>query len=318
LALRLGELGSPAPLEQQRQVVEGVRPTVGLVRTTFRCNQDCGVCWQDRSWRGVEAAQIERWVEDLRAAGAESLIVSGGEPTLEHGLCALVERARQIGFRSVTLETNAIVLRSAGLAARLRDAGLTAAFVSLHSGEPHLSDAITRAPGTHAHTVRGIEALLAAGVSVGLNAVVADVALGSIGALPAFLARTFGASATPTLTLSYPVAPFDRSLLRTVLPEPTALRRALTQAVAEAAAVGVELRGLDGPCGPPLCAFVSDAGGPRRQPVPEPVGFRQHLPACAPCAVRVACFGVSRAAVDLYGESCVRPIGRELPETEGA
>jgi hypothetical protein len=120
------------------------------------------------------------------------------------------------------------------------------------------------------------------------------------------------------LTLSYPVAPFDRALLGAVLPKPTRLRDVLGTTVERALAAGVELRGLDGPCGPPLCAFAADPRVTRCEPVPGRVGFRRHLPACARCAVRAACFGVSDAAIELYGESCVQPLGLDPHDREGA
>ena len=308
VARQLCALPPEAPRAQQRQLVEGVQPRVGLVRGTFRCNQDCVMCWQDRRWPSVDAAQLGGWLEDLRAAGAESLIVSGGEPTLDPGLPAMLARARALGFGAVTLETNAVLAGRDGLGSRLRDAGLTAALVSLHSGEPAVSDALTRAPGTHGATLRGVEALLAAGLQVGLNAVLTGTALATLVELPRFVARSFGRSLALGLTLSYPVAPFARARLREVLPEPTRLRALLAQTIEQACAEGLALRGLDGPCGPPLCAFAADRRVTAGKVVPAPVGFRRHASACARCAVRAACFGVSDDTLALFGEGCVLPV----------
>ena len=33
-----------------RQLVAGLDHAEGLIRTGFLCNQDCGICWQDRAW----------------------------------------------------------------------------------------------------------------------------------------------------------------------------------------------------------------------------------------------------------------------------
>jgi uncharacterized radical SAM superfamily Fe-S cluster-containing enzyme len=317
LAQRLGALPVPAPRQHQRQLVAGLRSCVGLVRSTFRCNQDCDMCWQDRRWAGADAAQLALWLEDLRRAGAEGLILSGGEPTLEPGLPRLVAHARELGFTQVTLETNAVTLARDGLAARLRDAGLTAGFVSFHSGDARVSDALTRAPGTHVQTLRGVEALLAAGLAVGVNAVLAGEALGTLPALPRYLARAFGSALRLGLTLSYPVAPFDRRLLRQILPEPAQLRAALARTIEQAASEALSLRGLDGPCGPPLCAFDADPRVTARRPLLEALGSRRYVAACARCALRAACFGVSRAALEAFGEAAVLPFGVDGPEQPG-
>ena len=165
------------PLSYLRQMIEGVSPPRGLVRTGFGCNQDCGVCWQGRSWGGADAAQVRTWIEDLARAGAQGLTISGGEPTLDPALDAHVRHAKALGVREVVIETNAILCARPGRAAALVEAGLDGAFVSLHSPDPLVSDRITSAPGTHARTVRGIEALrdarrvdeAGAGVPLGLD-----------------------------------------------------------------------------------------------------------------------------------------------------
>ncbi len=310
-ARELARLPVAVPLEFFRQIVAGVEPAEGLVRTGFACNQNCGMCWQSRDWPAHGRAQVMRWIEDLSRAGARSLIISGGEPTLDPDLPTYVSTARELGFDSVTLETNAILLARSDRAGQLAAAGLTHAFVSLHSGDAAVSDAITRAPGTHARTLQGIRALLDAGVAVLINAVMTAQGLEALGELPDFLHAEFGAHPLlRSLMLSYPTEPYDPALLTTVVPDPSRLRRALRAALDSAAARGVVVRGLDGPCGPPLCAFDADERFTSRQPVRSPVDFRRHVPACEACEVRPSCFGVRNMDVQQFGEACVRPIGQ--------
>lgn len=308
-AKELLKLPVAIPLGFFRQLVAGVDPPQGLVRVGFGCNQDCGMCWQGRDWGRYGGDQVVRWIEDLRAAGAQALILSGGEPTLDPELLRYVRRAREIGFPSVTLETNAIQMAKDGYAAKLFEAGVTTAFVSLHSGDAAISDAITRAPGTHARTVKGTQALLDAGIQVVLNAVMTAEGIDQLGALPDFIHTAFGRHKhLSSLMISYPTEPFDRSLMASTVPEPTRLRAALAQAIDRAFALGVPVRGLDGPCGPPLCAFGADPRVTSLRPVPGPVEFRLHPPACDRCAVKPACFGVRHVDVQSFGDACVRPI----------
>lgn len=300
------------PMHFFRQLVPGLREPGGLIRTGFRCNQDCGICWQSRDWGGFDAAHILGWIEDLAGAGVRSLIISGGEPTLDPKLEQYLRHARALGVTAITLETNAIQCARNDLAARLRDAGLTTAFVSLHSADAAVSDAITRAPGTHVRTVQGVHALLDAGVTVKLNAVMTGEGLAHLAGLPDFIHREFGrhGNLLKKLMLSYPTDPFDQALIPEIVPEPGALRVALRETLERAFALGIVPEGLDGPCGPPLCAFGADPRVTSLAPIPEALPFRQYLAGCAGCAVRDACFGCRTADVSLYGDACAEPIAR--------
>lgn len=309
LVTELRESPARLPLEFLRQLVGGVSPKQGLVRTGFRCNQDCGFCWQGRTWATFDAEQIVTWIEDLREQGAERLIVSGGEPTLDRELFRYLERATALGMR-VTLETNAMRMAQTGFVERLEHAapGFDA-FVSFHSADADVSDRATRAPGTHAKTVRGVKALLAAGVRVKLNAVITAQTIDALPSLPDFIRAEFAAAPSfRGLMLSLPQTPFDESLDRELRASPESIHAALGRVIARAAEHGIALDGLDGPCGPPLCAFDADRRVTALTPVPHAVDFRGYLPACDGCSVRAACFGVHRSDLDVFGERCARPL----------
>lgn len=296
------------PLAFYRQLVPGTDGQA-LVRTGFNCNQDCGICWQDRTWGRYGAEQVLIWIEDLRRAGACRLIISGGEPTLDARLADYIGYARDLGFEAVTLETNAIQFSKAPLATRLREAGLHDCFVSLHSGDAATSDAITRAPGTFARTIAGIHALLDAEVPVRLNCVMTGEGIEHLEGLPDFIASTFGAHPyLRGLMLSQPTDPFDPALLPAIAPQPRRLREVLAKVIDRAFALGVPVSGLDGPCGPPLCAFAADRRITALRPISESLDGRTYLPACASCGVRHACFGVRIADAKLYGDECVQPL----------
>ncbi|MEM7155590.1 MAG: radical SAM protein [Myxococcota bacterium] len=311
VAARLRRIPVGVRMEFHRQIVAGVEPRVGLVRLGYLCNQDCGMCWQSRDWGGFGAEQVRTWIEDLYAAGARALLISGGEPSLDAKLPEHLRFARGLGFSTITLETNAIRCSRGDYAQTLREAGLTDAFVSLHSSDPEVSDAITRAPGTHGRTVAGIQRLLAAGVAVKLNAVMTSAGLERLPELPDLIAREFGHRGISGLMLSYPTEPYEKQLLQDMLPEPHQLRSALRETVERAVAVGLELDGLDGPCGPALCAFGADPRVVSLRPIPGPLPrhFRVKLPSCDDCRVADACFGVRPEEHARYGDAVVEPLG---------
>ena len=110
------------------------------------------------------------------------------------------------------------------------------------------------------------------------------------------------------LMLSLPTDPFDRSLIPGIIPDPVKLRSILRPIIDRAFALGIVVKAIDGPCGPPLCAFGADRRITSLSPTPGQVEFRKHLPACERCVVKHACFGARTAQLELYGESCVEPI----------
>jgi hypothetical protein len=297
------------PLSHFRQLIEGIDPAAGLVRTGFRCNQDCGFCWQSREWPGYDAAQVRTWIEDLYALGARDLTISGGEPTLDKALVDHVRFARELGMRSIVIETNAIQIgKRPALATELRDAGLTRAFVSLHSGDAEASDVATRAPGTHARTVAGIRALLAAKVHVILNVVVLRDTVALLPELPGFVVRTFGRGGwLGGLSVSVPVLPFEYTLTPQILAEPEDVRAALGKTIDAAEQHGLLIFGIDGPCGPPLCAFGADRRVTDLSPK-GPVSFRTYVAECEGCQVRGSCHGVQPDEYKRFGARAVAAI----------
>lgn len=303
------KLPAGVPLSHFRQLIEGIDPPAGLVRTGFGCNQDCGFCWQSRDWPGYPASQVQTWIEDLYEQGARDLTISGGEPTLDRALIDHIQKARDLGMRSIVIETNAVMLgKRPSAAAELKAAGLTRAFVSLHSGDATISDEVTRAKGTHARTVAGIRALLDARVHVILNAVITRDTASELPSLPRFVRETFGRGGFfGGVSISVPVLPWEYALIPTVIAEPEAVRSALARTIEAASEEGVLLFGLDGPCGPPLCAFGADRRVTDLAPK-GPVSFRTHVAECQSCGVRGSCHGVQPDEYALFGSRAVLPL----------
>jgi MoaA/NifB/PqqE/SkfB family radical SAM enzyme len=195
----------------------------------------------------------------------------------------------------------------------LHDAGLDCALVSLHSPDAAVSDAETRAPGTHVRTVAGIRNLLYAGVQVILNVLMTPRTLPTLHAWPAFAASHFGGtSLLRQIIFSIPCKPFDTDLATEVVPDPYEVSAVLPGVIEEALRLGLPVNGLEMPCGPPMCAFGADARVATLAPLPGPIDFRTHVPACDPCAARPFCFGPRNEQIELFGDEWVVPI-RTLP-----
>lgn len=293
------------PITHFRQRVAGSRS--GLVRTGYRCNQDCSMCWQGRDWPGFPPEQIKTWIEDLRRAGCEHLLVSGGEPLIDRHIFEYLEFAAGIGFSKILLETNAIQLAKPGVAERLQEILPTIEiFVSLHSGDAETSDRITNAPGTFVRTVAGIKAAMAAGLRVGFNAVISTLSLPTMADLPRFVRSEFGDGGMQ-LTISFVFEPFQADLYEELTPDPSWVREVLPKVIDSAAELDMPIR-IDGPCGPPLCAFAADERATFLEAIEETLPWRTYLPGCDDCRVRYACFGVREKNAERFGDKCIAPI----------
>jgi radical SAM protein with 4Fe4S-binding SPASM domain len=182
---------------------------------TWRCNERCVHCYLDHDGEGeLSFAEIDALLPQLADAGVFFLTISGGEPLLRRDLFDILRRARDLTF-NVKLKTNAILIRERE-AALIRDLGVESVQISVYSHRAEVHDAITKAPGSLARTLRAIRFL----VTQGLKVTVANVLmLQNRGDYPHVreLAAQLGATFTidPTIT---PHINGDRALLALNIP----------------------------------------------------------------------------------------------------
>ena len=292
-----------------RRVFRGVTGTTGNLRLGFGCNQDCGLCWQNRRWPGAPRVLLETWIDELAEAGVTQLTFTGGEPTLRKELPDLVARARDHGMKTL-VQTNAVMLTRERFLARLVEARVDRLFVSLHAADPDISDRITAAPGTHAHTVAGTKAALAAGLRVGLSVVVDALNVDHLPDHARFVvARLPGVE---SVTWSRPQPYHDRTLWEQRLVPNDLVGPPLREAVAIVAAAGIVCDVTSGSCGLPPCLI---ANTPEHIHLPPPQLDPQGRPTvdhaddaiCRQCALGPRCPGPSVAYRQLYGDRGLVP-----------
>jgi hypothetical protein len=200
------------------------------------------------------------------------------------------------------VQTNAVALAPSGRARAIHDAGVDTLFVSLHSLDGEVSDRITGVSGTHALTLQGIDAALAAGMNVVTNCVInrlnqtepPEYVRGLRARWPELAGRVFSFMA--------PVAAALRNMehmprISDALPP---LRAALDDCMARGEMVRVA-----GVCGLPLCtlrgyeAVCDESANPVGLPLNDD---RAKPPGCADCVHRPRCSGVWRRYVERYGD----------------
>lgn len=294
-----------AASENQKQG-EASHRTKGLLRLTMACNERCPFCnvpAEDYATLTPPIADTEAELQRFLDDGADTLTISGGEPTLlRKRLIPLVERARAGGVRFVELQTNAVLIDE-GYAQALAAAGVTSAFVSLLSHEPALHDRLAGLEGAWPKCLRGIDAMLDAGIRVTLNPVTARITQELVPDYISFVAARLPRVRFISMSA---VQPHGRARDNIdLMPDYDVLARSIREARQRADKYGIEL--VNPYCGLPLCvgwddameqsveAFEARQGGWRMTPGLDNLGNKSHGPACRKCALRTRCGGAWHA-----------------------
>ena len=148
------------------------------VSVTDRCNYRCTYCMpevlEDRMQFSPRAAlltfeELETIVSVFARLGVRKIRLTGGEPTVRHGIVDLVKRIAAVpGIEQVVMTSNGHLLGE--LAVPLREAGLSAINVSLDTLDAARFREIT-SRGDLSRVLAGIDAAIAAGLRVKTNAV---------------------------------------------------------------------------------------------------------------------------------------------------
>ena len=153
-----------------------VAPSAARVdlKVGFACNNRCVFCVQGTKRERFGARPVEELRDILRRERprVDAVVFTGGEPTVRRDLPELVAHARELGYRTIQIQTNGRMLAHRAYLERLVAAGATEFSPALHGHVAALHDHLTGAPGAFAQTVTGIRHLKAMGRFVLTNSVV--------------------------------------------------------------------------------------------------------------------------------------------------
>ncbi len=132
---------------------------------TNRCNLQCVHCYAESSpfTGGDDSLTPDDYLDILTTSaelGCKQVQFIGGEPTLNRRLPDFISRARSLDYEFVEVFTNLTRLSQPLLDCFVEHDVNVA--TSVYSHRPEIHDEITKKPGSHRETMRGIDAVIAA------------------------------------------------------------------------------------------------------------------------------------------------------------
>lgn len=129
----------------------------------FKCNNYCKFCVQGNKryeCKDKTTDEIKISLKKGREIGANSLIFTGGEPTIRfREIIEWIKFAKQIGYQYIHLQTNGRTLAYLDYCKKLIDAGVNQFGPSIHGSKASIHDNLTRSSGSWSQTVQGIKNL---------------------------------------------------------------------------------------------------------------------------------------------------------------
>lgn len=170
-------------------------PVLSEVAVTYRCNASCSFCYAGCNLTENPVGNDDEMTLDeicrvldriAREAQVPSVSFTGGEATLRDDLPDMIRHARSLDMR-VNLVTNGMRCEDPALVARLLDAGLHSAQVSIEGTTAEVHDGITGMIGSFERALAGISNLHAAGLSVHTNTTVCRSNFDDVMGFPEFV-----------------------------------------------------------------------------------------------------------------------------------
>jgi MoaA/NifB/PqqE/SkfB family radical SAM enzyme len=272
----------------------GMEPAVALI-VLNACENACFFC-ANPGTIAVPAHEITDWERiqeqlDGRPEGVELLLVGGNEPVLHPHFERALAYAWSVGFRRVQLMTSGQRLTPTTVA-RWQAWGLAEVAAPIYATQAALHDAVCGVR-CHDRLLAGLDAAVAAGLTVQLHTLMLKRTVHDLPALAAMVRERWGAALH--------IAPVREKAGLFVYDDET-LSLAETREVLATLPADVRLLGM-----PSCLAPERVSGGPAIIRIYFRTQLRAFHPRCAGCARQADCMGVVKAELDRHGGAALRP-----------
>ncbi len=144
------------------------------IKIGYQCNNHCFFCVQGNKREKCAFRDESLIKKDLISAKTtcQSIIFTGGEPTIHPNFLDLVRFAKDLNFRTIQIQTNARMFAYKKFCQETIKAGANEFSPALHGHTAALHDYLTTVPGSFNQTVQGIKNLKTLGQLVITNTVI--------------------------------------------------------------------------------------------------------------------------------------------------
>ena len=155
-----------------------------------KCNLSCTHCYINTDQHGTDTLDIgtiKAWLAlFMKKAGQTNIIFLGGEPTLHPDLHLAVKAANQIGFKSITIDTNGYLFHN--ILDRITPDDIDFLSFSLDGATPETNDVI-RGKGSYDKVMEGIQTALVKNFSCSMIYTVSDKNIHELEQMPLLVKR---------------------------------------------------------------------------------------------------------------------------------
>jgi len=283
------------------------------LKFTFQCNNRCVFCVQGDKREHVEDKTGDELRAELQAyaSSCDAVVFTGGEVTLREDLVEMIRHARDLGYRSIQVQTNGRRMSYAPFVDELIEAGVTEFAPALHGANAATHDRLVRAKGAFKQTVKGIVQARKRGARVVLNSVILQQ---NYRQLPD-MARLFVKLGVPQAQFAFVHAVGSAGThFRHVVPRYSAVMPMLRKALLIGEQAGMRmmteavpyclLRGLERFCAEAIMPATAIVDGDMRIENYEQYRFDQGKlrgPTCSTCTWKARCEGPWREYPEHFG-----------------
>ncbi len=140
------------------------------------CNANCRFCYYRQSIRekepGLSTDEVKKLLRFARKRGMKIAEFTGGEPSIRKDIIDLVYYAKEIGFESVSMITNGIVLPSGDFVKKLVAACVNDFLFSIHGSNSKPHDNLTGISGSYNRVLESVKIVRGLGAKIRTNTVI--------------------------------------------------------------------------------------------------------------------------------------------------